>query len=89
MNNNNISFYGSTDGAVAFITSSIQAATEVIEHYDFVINDISSSISDISLEKSKGSTIVFLKKMRTHWSEFKETLQADLDHLQKGDKEAK
>lgn len=83
MNNNNITFYGSNEGAIEFINSSIKASTEMIEHYDFVIKDISSSVSDISLENSKEPAIKFLKAMRAHWSEFQTNLHNELDRLQK------
>lgn len=67
MNSNTIHFFGSKDAQKAFAQSTIDSCNKVLEHYDFVINDISSDISDPKLEATKGPAVAFLKAMRNEW----------------------
>lgn len=80
---NDFSVYSSPKGLKSFLESSISTANEVIRHYDFVINDISSEISDMDLEKSKAPTIEFLLKMRKNWCCFKTELENKLKDLER------
>lgn len=80
---NSISLFGSDDAILAFLKSSIESCNIVLEHYDFVINDISSNISNPVLENSKGPSISFLKAMRKEWQQSKEQSEADLVALEK------
>lgn len=80
---NNFEVCASNNDMKDFIKSSINTSDEVIKHYDFVINDISSEISDVSLETTKAPTIAFLKKMRTNWVNFKSDLESKLCALER------
>ena len=53
----------------AFYKTVIDTHNELIHHYDMVIKDISSEISDISLERSKAKMLVYLRKMKKLWEE--------------------
>lgn len=64
MSDNTIVFYGDKTGQEAFIRSTIDSCNTVLEHYDFVLNDISSDISNPVLQATKAPTIAFLKEMR-------------------------
>lgn len=57
--NNDIHVYSSSKGLKDFIKSTIETSEKVLEHYDFVINDISSKISDLQLEVSKEPALHF------------------------------
>ena len=61
MVDNRFSFTGNDAAVKDFILSSIRSCDTVIEHYDFVLNDISSDISNPKLEATKGPTIVFFE----------------------------
>ena len=80
---NDIHVYSSPDGIKEFIKSSIESSNEVLKHYDFVIKDISSHISDNQLEATKGPTIEFLNKMRKNWLSFKNDCEMKLKSLGK------
>lgn len=47
----------------------IEVHEEMIKHYDMVIKDISSEISDIMLERSKAKILVYLRKMKRLWEQ--------------------
>ena len=66
MNNFDTSFSiaGSDEDLISALKSYIASSDEVIAHYDFVINDISSHIANPVLEANKGPSVAFLKKMR-------------------------
>lgn len=70
---NNFSFYAADDtGKVEFLKSVIQSSNTILEHYSFVLSDISSHISDPTLEATKGPTIEFLTAMQSKWEEFRD-----------------
>lgn len=81
---NEFSVYASEEGVIQFIKSSISSAEEVIGHYDFVIRDISSDISDPVLEASKAVPLEFLGAMKSQWENFRDDLQKKLAELEKG-----
>lgn len=81
MNNNSFEVLASKDNIKTFLESSIQSSEMVIDHYDFVINDIASHISDEHLEATKGPTIEFLNKMRSNWLTFKNNCEMKLREL--------
>ena len=85
MNNINLSA-SSNSAAKQFIESSINTANIVLEHYDFVISDISSNISNPQLERTKGPTIEFLKNMRKQWLDFKYEMESKLQNINKEEK---
>lgn len=80
---NNFEVYSSPEGIKEFIKSSIDSSANVLEHYDFVINDISGKISDPQLEASKEPAVRFLFQMRQKWFEFKTSLENQLAALEK------
>lgn len=81
MNDNSFEVSCSKDNMKVFLESSIKSSETVIEHYDFVINDISSHISDNQLEATKGPTVEFLNRMRSKWVEFKRDCEMKLSAL--------
>ena len=84
---NNINLSASYNSAAKqFIESSINTANIVLEHYDFVIADISSYITNPQLEGTKGPTIQFLKNMRKEWLDFKNEMEAKLHNINKEEK---
>ena len=83
MNDNNFEVMGSENAIKDFLKSAINSSETVIDHYDFVINDISSNISDKHLESSKGPTVDFLNKMRNNWLNFKNKCEMQLKDLKK------
>ncbi|MBQ8248056.1 MAG: hypothetical protein IJZ42_13090 [Lachnospiraceae bacterium] len=80
---NSFAITGSDEAIIAVIKSSIKLSNEVIAHYDFVINDISSTISNPILEANKGPSIAFLKDMREQWINFRKQLRSDLESLER------
>ena len=68
---------GSEETLYEFLKSSISSCDEVIAHYDFVINDISSEISNPVLEARKEPSIEFLKAMRSLWQNFQDDLKRE------------
>ena len=83
---NSFEVLSSTDDVKEFVESSIKTATEVIEHYDFVINDLSGNISNVKLEKAKVPVIAFLNDMKSEWLNFRDFLNQKLAAIEKGDK---
>lgn len=81
MNDNSFRITGDVNTLKEFILSSIEASNEVIEHYDFVLKDISSKITDEALEKTKAPTVEFLKRMRGNWISFRNDLESELNQL--------
>lgn len=67
MANNTISFFGDKEAQEAFIRSTINSCDAVLEHYNFVIEDISSDISNPVLQATKAPALSFLKEMRKEW----------------------
>lgn len=82
MNENSFRVMGSEENMKEFLKSTIKSSETVIEHYDFVINDISSKISDQHLEATKAPTIEFLNKMRRNWLNFKNDCEMQLKGLE-------
>ena len=80
---NDFKVCSSKEGVEQFLKSSIDSSRRVIEHYDFVINDISSNISDPHLEATKGPALEFLREMRKCWLNFKNELEERLTTLKK------
>lgn len=78
---NSFSVHASPEAMKKLLESNIKACDTVLEHYDFVINDISSQISNPVLETSKKPTIAFLKAMRQEWQNFKEENKRKLKTL--------
>ncbi len=85
---NSFSVFGTDEAVLAFRRSSIKTCDQVLSHYDFVINDISSNISDPVLEATKGPTLEFLKKMRANWLAFQNTLRSQVEQTEPDEKEA-
>lgn len=81
---NEFSVYAPEEGVVQFIKSSLSSAEEVINHYDFVIKDVSSDISNPVLEANKAATLKFLRAMRSQWEAFQDDLLRKLAELEKG-----
>ena len=52
-----------------FYKSVIATSEEMINHYDIIIKDISSEISNIELERSKAKILVYLRKMKKLWEQ--------------------
>lgn len=78
---NSFSVYASPEDMKKFIESNIKTCDIFLEHYDFIINDISGNISNPVLEASKKPTIEFLKAMRQEWQNFKEENKRKLKTL--------
>lgn len=53
----------------------LKSYDKILEHYDFVINDLSGVIYDPTLEATKAPVISFLKEMRKAWEASKADLQ--------------
>lgn len=83
MSDNSFEVLCSKDNMKSFLESSIKSSEMVLEHYDFVINDISSHISDAHLEATKEPTIEFLNKMRKNWLNFRNDCEMQLRELDK------
>lgn len=82
MGNNTIGgFFPDEATKRAFMESTIKSCNDVIAHYDFVLNDISSDITNETLEKTKGPAISFLKAMRAEWIKSRDTVQTQLNNL--------
>lgn len=81
MDDNRISFMGNDAAIKEFILSSIKSCDIVIEHYDFVLNDISSDISNPKLEATKGPAIAFLRNTRNEWIYCRKDLQKKLREI--------
>lgn len=81
MNDNSFEVLCSKDNMKSFLESSIKSSEMVIEHYKFVINDISSHISDEYLEATKAPTIKFLNSMVDKWLVFKIDCEMQLKYL--------
>lgn len=64
-----------------FLMSMISSHNDVIAHYTFVIDDISSEISNPELESSKAPALEFLKAMRAEWEQGRDQIQSNLDEL--------
>lgn len=69
-----------TDQA-SFLQTAITCYNEAIEHYSFVIDDISSEIYNPVLNASKGPVITFLKEMRQQWVKCREDIQKQFGNL--------
>lgn len=82
--NNSFSISGSNKDMANVLKSFIESSEEVISHYDFVIKDISSTISNPVLETTKGPTIMFLKTMKEQWVNFQKDVKSDLEALENG-----
>lgn len=67
----------------AFMESTLETCKEFISHYTFVINDISSEISNPELQRSKGPAITFLKAMRAEWERSRDYVQTQLDGMKR------
>lgn len=80
--NNSFSMSGSDEDMANALRSFIQTSEEAISHYDFVLKDISSSISNPVLEATKGPSITFLKSMKQQWVNFRNSLCQDLQMLE-------
>lgn len=78
---NSFSFSGNADSMKAFMESAIRSYNTVIDHYDFVINDISSDISNPKLEATKGPVLDFLKELRREWICCRDDVQRKLNEL--------
>lgn len=50
----------------------LKAYDQAIEHYEFVIQDLSSLIYDSALQKSKQPVVDFLKAVQQQWKESRE-----------------
>lgn len=79
--NNQFHVYGSNDKLADFLKSSIESSEEVLTHYDFVIKDVSSQISNPSLEATKDPVLKFLQAMRHEWEVFQSTMKQNLDDI--------
>lgn len=80
--NNGFSFYSTDDkNTVDFLKSVVQSSNTILDHYSFVLNDISSTISDPKLESTKGPTVEFLTAMKNKWEEFRDDAAQKLDNL--------
>lgn len=79
---NRFTIGGSNAAIIDFLKSSIETSDEVIAHYDFVVKDISSTISDPLLEATKGPTVEFLKKMKEQWENFRDDQKRTLEDLE-------
>lgn len=79
--NNTITATGDDNFLKDFARSSIKSCNIVIEHYDFVINDISTDISNPKLEATKGPVLAFLKQLRSEWVTSRDEMQHKLDKM--------
>jgi hypothetical protein len=73
----------SNEGLKKFLESSVETSNAVLEHYDFVISDISSELSNPILEARKAPTIEFLKAMRGQWQKFRDDEKSQLEELKR------
>lgn len=80
---NLFSVHASPEAMKKFIESNIKTCDIFLEHYDFIINDISGNISNPVLEANKRPTIEFLKAMRQEWQNFKDENIRKLNSLKK------
>ena len=60
------------------ITTMLKSYDKAIEHYDFVINDLSGIIYNPDLEANKAPVISFLKEMRKAWEDSKAELERQI-----------
>ena len=79
--NNNFDIHTSKENIKELIRNSIEVSENAIEHYDYILNDISGIISDAELEATKLPSIEFLKQMRKCWYDFKYDLEMKLKIL--------
>ena len=78
---NMFSLSRNADSMKSFMESAIKSYNTVIEHYDFVINDISSDISNPKLEATKKPVLDFLKELRNEWISCRDDALARLNNL--------
>lgn len=79
------SFLFGTHGAgkaVSELNDFIKAYDMAIEHYDFVLNDLSGEIYNPQLQAAKAPVIQFLKAMKGEWQACRDAAQKQLDVLQ-------
>ena len=76
-----IAYFPNEEEKLKFIKRSIECSSEIIEHYNFVIDDISSEIANPNLQKTKEPTLEFLKSMREEWKNHRKQLEKNLDDL--------
>lgn len=84
MANNSFTVYGDRETQAAFAESMINSCNTVLAHYDFVIEDISSDISNPKLEATKGPAIAFLKEMRKEWVKCRSEAESALKQTRRG-----
>lgn len=78
MNNNTFSVYANRENMIEFLKSTRKHTQTIIEHYEFVLNDISNEISNKELEQTKHPTIEFLTKMIAEWKASLITIEEQL-----------
>lgn len=81
--NNGFTIMGSDEARKQFLESSINACDQMIQHYTYVIDDISSDISNPVLNAKKGPSVIFLKEMRKEWQKFRNDLHISLKQLER------
>lgn len=56
-----IAYFQNEEEKLEFIKCSIECSSEIIKHYDFVIDDISSEVRNPELQKNKRSSVKISK----------------------------
>lgn len=70
------------EGIQHLMMAFLKGYDNALEHYDFVISDISSDIANPLLEQSKKPALDFLQAMRYEWQSCRDDIQARLDRVQ-------
>lgn len=76
-----IAYFQNEEEKLEFIKCSIECSSEIIKHYDFVIDDISSEVRNPELQKTKDPVLKYLKSMREEWKNHRQQLEKDIDDM--------
>lgn len=76
-----IAYFQNEEEKLEFIKCSIECSSEIIKHYDIVIDDISSEVRNPELQKTKDPVLKYLKSMREEWISHSQQLEKDIDDM--------
>lgn len=66
-----------------FLKSAINACDKMIEHYTYVIDDLSGEIYNPVLNAKKSPSVAFLKEMRKEWQKHRNYYDSNLKQLER------
>lgn len=81
--NNNFTSKDLNEEKIQFYKSAVNACNKMIEHYTYVIEDISGEIYNSILNAKKGQSIIFLKEMRSEWEKQKDVYVNTIKQLER------